>query len=72
MGGHNVPEDDVRRRFSRSIKNFLNHYRLLADSWILFDNTNNSPLIIASQKQGEIRIIEESTYDLLMRNYGDR
>ena len=32
-GGHNVPEPDVRRRFDRSLRNFLFHYRPLADSW---------------------------------------
>src|SRR5258708_18034170 len=31
-GGHDVPESIVRRRFSRSIENFLAHYSLLADS----------------------------------------
>jgi predicted ABC-type ATPase len=31
-GGHDVPEVDVRRRFDRSIKNFLVLYRALADS----------------------------------------
>jgi hypothetical protein len=33
-GGHNVPETIVRRRFERSIRNFLLRYRPLADSWI--------------------------------------
>ena len=27
-GGHNVPEADLRRRFERSIRNFLQHYRM--------------------------------------------
>src|SRR5690242_8380621 len=34
-GGHDVPEADVRRRFDRSIKNFLELYRPLGDSWYL-------------------------------------
>jgi predicted ABC-type ATPase len=29
-GGHNVPEVDVRRRFERSIRNFLIYYRPLS------------------------------------------
>ena len=32
-GGHHVPEQDVRRRFSRSICNFWDLYRNLADQW---------------------------------------
>jgi predicted ABC-type ATPase len=35
-GGHDVPEDVVRRRFERSITNFLTQYRAFADRWILF------------------------------------
>src|SRR5205809_360435 len=33
QGGHNVPEEDVRRRYRRGIANFLRVYRPLADSW---------------------------------------
>jgi predicted ABC-type ATPase len=34
-GGHDVPEPVIRRRFDRSIRNFLGHYRQLADDWTL-------------------------------------
>lgn len=39
LGGHHVPEDDVRRRFERSRKHFLEDYLPLADEWVLWDNT---------------------------------
>ena len=41
-GGHHVPDEDVERRFYRSIKNFWNIYKKLVDSWGLFYNANNS------------------------------
>ncbi len=35
MGGHGVPETDVRRRFARSWVNFIHRYRPLAHrSWV--------------------------------------
>jgi predicted ABC-type ATPase len=37
--GHEVPESVVRRRFDRSIRNFLLRCRLIGDSWTLFDNS---------------------------------
>jgi predicted ABC-type ATPase len=37
-GGHDVPESDIRRRFTRSIRNFWSTYRELADSWVLLYN----------------------------------
>lgn len=38
LGGHHVPEDDVRRRFDRSRQHFLADYLPLADEWCLWDN----------------------------------
>src|SRR5690348_6175768 len=55
LGGHDVPASDVRRRFGRSIRNFLVHYRPLADAWLLYDNTTAMPQIIASGEGGEVR-----------------
>lgn len=38
LGGHHVPEDDVRRRFDRSRRHFMADYLPLADEWGLWDN----------------------------------
>lgn len=37
-GGHHVPEVDIRRRFRRSVENFLQTYAPLADAWKVWDN----------------------------------
>ena len=39
QGGHDVPRTDVVRRFNRSLKNFQLLYRVLADKWYLYDNS---------------------------------
>jgi predicted ABC-type ATPase len=39
-GGHNVPEEDIRRRYFRSKNNFWNDYKLLADRWLLIYNSD--------------------------------
>lgn len=39
LGGHNVPESDIRRRFKRSICNFFELYQPIADEWIVWDNS---------------------------------
>jgi predicted ABC-type ATPase len=38
-GGHNVPERDIRRRFTRSAANFWHLYRPLCDRWVLMYNS---------------------------------
>lgn len=37
-GGHHVPEADIRRRFTRSLRNFWRIYREMADHWVLLYN----------------------------------
>jgi predicted ABC-type ATPase len=69
-GGHDVPEQIVRRRFDRSTRNFLAHYRQLADAWTLFDNSGKSPETIAFAKGGDPRIINQRVYSALVRRYG--
>lgn len=46
QGGHNVPKQDIIRRFERSWINFQQIYKQLADSWIVFDNSREIPMIL--------------------------
>jgi len=39
LGGHNVPEEIVRRRYNKGMSNFFKLYMPLADSWRLYDNS---------------------------------
>jgi predicted ABC-type ATPase len=68
-GGHDVPEILVRRRFDRSIRNFLHLYRELGDTWTLFDNSGATPTVIAYESHGEQRIIEALAYQALTSRY---
>jgi predicted ABC-type ATPase len=45
QGGHNVPEEVIRRRFAHGIKNF-ERYKLLVDSWQLYDNSYIPAILI--------------------------
>lgn len=47
-GGHSVPNDVVRRRYSRGISNFLTLYASIADRWRVYDNSSTSgPRLVA-------------------------
>lgn len=65
-----MPEPVIRRRFDRSIRNFLVHYRQLADSWTLFDNSGPTPAVVALEKNKRVRIINKSLYSALVKRYG--
>jgi predicted ABC-type ATPase len=46
QGGHSVAEDVIRRRFVQGWNNFQNVYRDLVDSWSLYDNSGERPVLI--------------------------
>lgn len=62
-GGHNVPVEDIRRRFRRGISNFFNLYEKLFDSWMLFDNSKAKPFLIAKRRNSHIEILDEKLFD---------
>ena len=53
QGGHNVPEDTIRRRYDRSWENFQHIYKDLADSWTVFDTSGEIPLIIEDSEDNQ-------------------
>jgi predicted ABC-type ATPase len=49
LGGHDVPEETVRRRYDRGLWNFFKLYRPLAATWRIYDNSRSSgPRLVAS------------------------
>jgi predicted ABC-type ATPase len=47
LGGHNVPEETVRRRYHAGLRNFFTLYGPLATSWQVIDNRKGHPRVIA-------------------------
>jgi predicted ABC-type ATPase len=50
-GGHNVPENDKIRRYSRSRKLFWNTYKDMVDKWLLFFNGDDNYELIAEDDE---------------------
>ena len=46
-GGHNIPDDVLRRRFERGYENFETVYSELVDEWIVYDSSGGRPVRIA-------------------------
>ncbi|MCK5082845.1 MAG: zeta toxin family protein [Candidatus Omnitrophica bacterium] len=72
QGGHNVPIEDIKRRFERSMDKFFKEYRLLADKWILFNNAETTPKIIAKKKNAHIEVINQNLFAKITKNIGVR
>jgi predicted ABC-type ATPase len=69
-GGHGVPDRDVRRRFLKSLRNFFNVFSPLADAWKLFDNSKDSPRLIAVRKNGRSVFRDRFLFDAVCSQAG--
>ncbi|MBL7158687.1 MAG: hypothetical protein ISS91_04180 [Candidatus Omnitrophica bacterium] len=65
-GGHNIPAQDVRRRFTRGIHNLFRFYRPILDSWMLLDNSSTIPSLIAREKSQELVIVNETLHNKIL------
>ena len=71
-GGHNVPEEDIVRRFYRSKDNFWNIYRDQVDRWHLFYNSEAHAQEVAFGKGIRFTVIDEGRFGSFMRDIEDR
>lgn len=46
QGGHNVPEQTIRRRYEKGWYNFQHVYKQLGDAWIIYDNSGPRPRLL--------------------------
>ncbi len=63
-----MPEDIVRRRFKKGLPNLFQLYRPLLDSWVIFDNSSDTPNMIAFEKLGQLQIVASDLFAKLSRS----
>ncbi len=68
IGGHNVPDSDVIRRFNRGKVNFWNLYKGMVDDWKLFNNTESGFELVAAGEKSKYDVINESLFELFIKN----
>ncbi len=62
-GGHNIPEETIRRRYQVGIDYFFHYYAPICERWILTDNSQIPFRVIAEgSKDDVINIKDEETY----------
>ena len=66
QGGHSIPETVVRRRFDKGLYNFFHYYQPIIDSWVIFDNSQDTPKMIAYEESSKLEILDPSLYNLLL------
>ncbi len=64
-GGHNIPDEVVRRRYMAGLHYFFNVYRQMADRWILADNSQIPFKVVAEGQKDLLTIKDEETYNII-------
>jgi predicted ABC-type ATPase len=65
-GGHNIPEDTIRRRYQRGVNNFFGLYQPIADSWKFYNNSNpRNPTLLAEGNGTIEKVIDAETWGVI-------
>ena len=67
-GGHDVPAEDIVRRFYRSKHNFWHIYKDQVDQWHLYYNSGEQTQEVAVGALGQSTVINENLFELFIRN----
>ncbi len=59
LGGHDVPQEDIVRRYDRSLRHLLDDYLPLADEWGVWENWSPPARQIASEKDHSLAELRE-------------
>jgi predicted ABC-type ATPase len=57
-GGHDVPEDTIRRRYRRGLENFFKLYQPIANTWQVWDNSDPKEPRIIAEKNVTMELVE--------------
>jgi predicted ABC-type ATPase len=58
-GGHNIPEETIRRRYYMGLHYFFNIYVPLCDRWVLADNST-APFSVIAEGTGPVLLIKDN------------
>ena len=66
-GGHEIPEETIRRRYEAGLKNLRELYLPLADRWKVFDNSGDTRKLVAAKDKGATRVLEAETWQRILK-----
>jgi len=69
-GGHDVPEETIRRRYRAGLKNLFRLYMPLATKWRFYDNSRDEPRLIAEgARHASHRTVDPDLWTGLTKDY---
>lgn len=72
-GGHHIPDEVVTRRYYRGLHNLINLYAPVCDKWMVLDNTDLTPEIIAQYDEFGKVIVNDEIWNIIQQeNNGNK
>ena len=68
-GGHNIPKDVIKRRYTKGLSNLFNLYIPIVDKWILLNNSEASFHVIAEGTHKDLIVKNKETWNVLKSKY---
>ncbi len=68
-GGHGIPEEDIRRRFTRGIYNLIHLYMPICDSVLVYNNMKTPAQLVARKKTqaDDVNVVEFEMWNQLIQ-----
>lgn len=67
-GGHDIPDEDVKRRYYRSKNNFWNMYKGLVHKWTIYYNGETGFTQVVKASKYAFEIVNEKLYNDFMKD----
>ncbi len=68
MGGHHVPEEVVRRRYSAGTRNFFHLYQPMTTTWAMYNASGPRPALVAEGLASEtIGVYDKEVWETIKR-----
>ena len=69
-GGHDIPQDIIKRRYQRSLQNLVELYLPLVDRFQAYDNSQNENSLIAyySHKNSPIKVVQQDIWNQILNS----
>lgn len=68
-GGHDIPEEVIRRRYHSGLKNFFELFLPLIDNWLFVDNSGDRYEIIAEGSVSETIVHDQLAWASIQEKY---
>jgi predicted ABC-type ATPase len=70
-GGHHIPADTIKRRYSRSVRNFLELYVPVATTWQVYENSGDKAVLLAFNNGYFDTVLEDDDWERFLRSADD-